>query len=59
MYKKIFNLYPNEKLLSQNLTQKNKTIILNKEKEKEMSKFINNLIKLKFNKVPTFYCGSN
>jgi spore photoproduct lyase len=50
MHKKIFNLYPEEKLFTQNLQLNNKNISYGKEIEKEMLDFIN--MKLQ-NYIPT------
>ena len=58
MFKKIYNLYPNEVLFSRYLTHRNGSISLNSEMEYEMIDFCNSIIKSNNNKVPVFSCVS-
>jgi len=58
MFKKIYNLYPEEILFSKNLTPRNGLIALNKEIENEMTEYCNSIIKSNNNNIPVFSCIS-
>ncbi len=58
MFKKIYSLYPDEKLFSNNLVHNDKLITLNHEIENAMFQFCKTLTKSKFNNTPIFSCVS-
>ena len=58
MFKKIYNLYPEETLFSRYLTHRNGYIAINSEIENEMIEYCNSIIKTNYNDVPVFSCIS-
>ncbi len=58
MFKKIYNMYPEEVLFSRYLTHRNSSITINSEIENEMIEFCNSIIKSNYDKIPVFSCLS-
>ncbi len=58
MFKKIYNLYPEETLFSRYLTHRNGSVAVNSEIENEMIEYCNSIIKSNNKDTPVFSCIS-